>query len=137
MWEFVVPEDEAPVTEAGGNNDKHAEYRPQRMGLGCSREIIQEKISENARKSRLTKLLKRQDFEDGERGAATGATLKRNRFDDDSENELSKASLVKKKTNILKTKLPDPVSSTSELSKSQRKRMKQKIKAEQRKLTHG
>ena len=128
-----MPEDEAIGAERV-NNDNIAEFRPQRMGLGCSKELIQEKISENARKSRLTKLLKRQEFESGTHALATSAGLKRNRFDEDSDNELSKASLVTKKVTTEKSTLSATVT-PSELSKSQRKRLKQKIKSKQKKLT--
>ena len=131
MWEFIVPEDEEEVNQSS-SNDKHAEFRPQRMGLGCSTEMIQEKISENAKKSRLTKLLKRAENANDDAGNATSSKLKRSRLEDDSDDELSKSLLVSKKAITTASTAPIPVVASA-LSKSQRKRMKQKIKAEQKK----
>jgi len=128
-----VPEEEA-VVEASNAGDKQAEFRPQRMGLGCSKEMIQEKISENARKSRLTKLLKRQENEMEEIGKATSSKLKRSRLEEDSEDELSKTALVAKKSYVKSA--PAPMES-AQLSKSQRKRMKQKLKDQQKKLINS
>ncbi len=132
MWEFVVPEDEAGVQESNGN-DKQAEFRPQRMGLGCSKEMIQEKISENAKKSRLTKLLKRQENGMDDSGKATSTRLKRSRLEDDSDDELSKTSLITKKTPPTNSSTGSVQIANAALSKSQRKRLKQKLKTEQKK----
>ena len=132
MWEFVVPEDEAGVQESNGN-DKQAEFRPQRMGLGCSKEMIQEKISENAKKSRLTKLLKRQEIGMDDSGKATSTGLKRSRLEDDSDDELSKTSLITKKTPPINSSTGSVQIANAALSKSQRKRLKQKLKTEQKK----
>ena len=131
MWEFVVPDDEAPK-ESNENSGGHAEYRPQRMGLGASKEMIQEKISENAKKTRLAKLLKRQDYTDDALDTkSTSSKLKRSRLDDDSDGEMSKASLIVKKAT---RNTPTETVPASDLSKSQRKRMKQKLKAQQKML---
>ena len=130
-----MPEEEA-VVEASSAGDKQAEFRPQRMGLGCSKEMIQEKISANARKSRLTKLLERQENETEEIGNATSSKLKRSRLEEDSEDELSKTALVAKKSYVKSTAVAALVES-AQLSKSQRKRMKQKLKDQQKKLINS
>ena len=127
-----MPEDEAEGEKGSANVNQTAEFRPQRMGLGCSKEMIQEKISENAKKSRLSKLLKRQQIEEEEVRNATSLKLKRSRLDEDSDDELSKTSLVTKRTTCSTAGGSIPVMSSS-LSKNQRKRLKQKLKAEQKK----
>lgn len=126
MWEFVVPEEEQSTAIP---SNATAEYRPDRMGLGCSREMIHEKISENAKKSRLVKLLKRKgDFVDD--GLVASASVNRQ---EDYEEE-SKSKSVKKRE-IAQPSFPTSVIlETSNLTKSQKKRIRKKQLDLQKKL---
>jgi hypothetical protein len=86
-WVFEPEDNEDDTTKANV-----VEYRPHKMGLGCTDEMIKEKIAENAKNSRLRKLLKRKEFIDRD----GGTTMKRKGVISDSEDEVSK-SLVSKK----------------------------------------
>jgi len=128
-WDFVVPEHEAPSTSSTfklTNSTVIVEIRPDRMGLGCSREDIQQRISENAKQARLKKLLGlRGDNSDGE----TRSHVK-NKVDSEDEGKSS----VKKARTVV-----DPARSTVEpltttLTKNQKKRLKQKQRVLQRQL---
>ena len=140
MWDFVVPEDETvePVNTSSSapTGVANLEYRPDRMGLGCSKEMIHEKISENAKKSRLTKLLKRKLVDEDGNVQTTSKQLAKGRVDSDDE-EITKSSIVTKK--VIAKPQPAPVhvaavTDSSALSKSQKKRMKKKQKDLQKSL---
>ena len=129
MWDFVAPEDEQTVMACSGGV---VEYRPDRMALGCSSEMIQEKISDNAKKNRLEKLLKRRGEYDNDDNMQANGKFKS--VSDDEE--VFKSALVVKKI-IAKPDIPNIVSSqTSELTKSQKKRLKKKQSDMQKKLLH-
>ncbi len=128
MWEFVVPEDEQPMASSSSAT---AEYRPNRMGLGCSKEIIQEKISDNAKKSRLIKLLKRKgDFIDDGFVASAGHGVSV----ENSEDEECKSKSVKKREFISPSIHKKPTVEATNLTKSQKKRMRKKQLEMQKKL---
>ena len=127
-WDFVIPDEEveaktSPVTAV-------VEMRPNRMGLGCSREDIQQKISENAKRARLSKLLGRKDVEsDGLKSSLAADGV-------ESDSEFSKSHVKKAPVNPtfnLKTTKPMQES----LTKTQRKRMKRKQKQLQNQLVSG
>lgn len=128
MWDFVVPEDEVP--EQIQSRDAVA-FRPNRMALGCSSEMIQEKISENAKKSRLEKLLKRRAEEEDE-----GLSKSVRKEADLSDSEFSKSKVVSKsldhKEQLSSVVVDVPVEKI--LSKSQKKRQKHKFKQMQKSL---
>ena len=120
MWDFTPPEDElsAPVAPVG-----HVEFRPNRMALGCSPEMVQEKISSNAKTTRLEKLLKRKGLaDDGLEASLFGF------FDDD--NTISKSDLITSPSVPVKMLITEKTG----LSKSQRKRQKQNLKNMQKKF---
>lgn len=126
MWEFVAPEDE--VEEAPIPNKEPVAFRPNRMGLGCSTEIIQERISENAKKSRLEKLLKR-------RGGETDDGLEKtvNKVDQEcSDSEFSKSKVSKISFEPTSESVLQVERTT--LTKNQKKRQKLKMKQLQKRL---
>lgn len=91
------------------------------MALGCSAEMIQEKISSNAKKVRLQRLLKRQGgIEDDGLHVSRGT----------GEEELSRAHIKAKTATVSEPKFEEA------LTKSQKKRQKAKLKDLQRKLLH-
>jgi hypothetical protein len=135
MWDFVVPEEEEiskddvkPSTTVAA-----AEYRPDRMGLGCSKEMIHEKISENAKKARLSKLLKRKGFDEDGNVKATSKLFK-SEIDGSDDDEVSKSKIIKKKIEPIPPIQTLHASTAVNLTKSQKKRMKQKQKQIQRSL---
>ena len=124
-WDFVIPEEEsrkiAPTKTTGGNTV--VQFRPNRMALGCSSEMIQERISENAKRMRLSKLLKRTGLESDDEIPSGKGVL------DESDNEFSKAKVVKSvapSKKIIPSALPEKT-----LSKSQKKRNKRKQRLQQ------
>ena len=136
-WDFVVPDDEIVDDESLSNRQKTAEYRPNRMALGCSEAMIRNKISENAKKSRLTKLLRRRNCHDDvvDIETATANLLISNNAN--SDDEISKSQIVKK------SKVIQPAATFmmkqldlkhTELNKNQKKRLKKKQKQIQKSL---
>lgn len=130
MWDFVAPDDEVVDNKSTGSHS--VQYRPNRMALGCSTEMIQEKISENAKKARLEKLLKRR----GELDDGHVASSKKLRGESDDEDNFSRCNVASRKpiatdsvANIVSTRNEE-----SNLSKSQKKRQKKKLKDMQKKL---
>ena len=124
-WDFVVPEEEsqrALATKPTAGNTV-VQFRPNRMALGCSSEMIQERISENAKKARLSKLLKRQ-------GSGSDDEIPSGRiFPGESDDEFSKAKVV---TSIPAPKPITPISLVEQpLSKNQKKRQKRKQRLHQ------
>ena len=77
-WDFVTPEDETPES-VSSQSKPVVEMRPHRMGLGASREDIQQKISDNAKRARLSKLLSRKGAHetDGLIGTCTNVSAER------------------------------------------------------------
>ena len=135
MWDFVVPEDENVDGTVPTTSSNTVEYRPNRMALGCSTEMIQEKISENAKKSRLEKLLKRRgDLDDGFDPTST-KVFKANELEDESRSNIisRKVTAHDPLADIKRTAMVQSVSSEN-LSKSQKKRQKKKLKDLQKKL---
>ena len=136
MWDFVVPDDETVAT--GSDNavtSVASEFRPDRMGLGCSKEMVQEKISENAKKARLTKLLKRRGFDEDGNCNATNKLFKP-AIDDSDDDGLSKSTIVRKKVDPIESSMMNLHASMTEsnLTKNQKKRLKQKQKQMQKSL---
>ena len=122
MWDFVVPADE--IHEQSGAKDPVA-FRPHKMGLGCSPEMIQNKISENAKKSRLEKLLKRKG------GQSDGLTesARTIQYQNESDSEFSKSKVASKVVSSTKMALVE-----KPMTKNQKKRSKQKMKQMQKQL---
>jgi hypothetical protein len=140
MWDFVVPEDEAEEPNiVASTSSKTVEYRPNRMALGCSSEMIQEKISENAKRSRLEKLLKRRgELDDGNDPTSTKISKQVIESDESRSNIISRKVLahdpledMKRAAVVHKNGHGD-----EQLSKSQKKRQKKKLKDLQKKLVH-
>ena len=131
MWDFAPPEEECgrPTSAPSATI---AEYRPNRMALGCSNGMIQEKISDNAKKSRLEKLLKRRgEFVDTQEGSAK-KLMASIVGGDDSDCE-RKSRTESKRVEPLIPEAHTVVASLG-LSKTQKKRQKQKLKDLQKKL---
>ena len=129
-WDFVVPEDEggAAVAAKTTASSTIVEMRPGRMGLGCSREDIQQKISENAKKARLAKLL-------GRKSADSDDELPPNvRGRVDSDVEQSKSSVKKSRIGVDNTAAAVEQFQLNSLTKNQRKRLKRKQKGIQQQL---
>lgn len=122
-WDFVAPEDEdQPPTTSTGT----VQFRPNRMALGCSEEIIQEQISQNAKKARLTKLLKRR-LEDVD---GLKSTFQLNDGSGSEANE-SRSAVRKITTSVVVTShVDEPI----QLTANQKKRHKRKLKEQQKKL---
>ena len=133
MWDFIVPEDEAPKDPGTSSTAVAAEYRPDRMGLGCSREMIHEKISENAKKARLSKLLKRKGFDEDGNSKSTNKLFKSN-IDDSDDEGISKSMILKKKIQPIATIQTLHAHVDDSLTKNQKKRMKKKQKQIQKAL---
>lgn len=126
MWEFVPETTEESVSAPVGT----VEYRPDRMGLGCSKEIIQEKISENAKKSRLIKLLKRKGEVIDDGFVASRETFKCR----DADEEESKSKIVKKRE-VVNVSNP-PVVKSDNVTKNQKKRLRKKQNEIQKKISN-
>ena len=124
-WDFVAPDDEVPKERAPAGT---VEFRPNRMALGCSAEIIQEQISLNAKKARLTKLLKRQ----GDEGDGLLSTSKTGATSGDEAHESKSA--VTRLSVVAQAPLPEPV---KQLTASQKKRQKRKLKEHQQRLLNS
>lgn len=130
MWDFVAPDDEVVDNKSTGSYT--VQYRPNRMALGCSTEMIQEKISENAKKARLQNLLKRR----GELDDGHVESSKKLRGESDDEDNFSRCNVASRKPFAT-----DPLANSvttrndeSNLSKSQKKRQKKKLNEMQKKL---
>lgn len=124
-WDFVVPEEESEpaLTTRPAAGNTVVQFRPNRMALGCSSEMIQERISDNAKKARLSKLLKRKGLESDDE-IPSGRVVS-----GESDDEFSKAKVVK---SIPAPKPIKPISlAEQELSKNQKKRRKRKQRLHQ------
>jgi hypothetical protein len=127
-WDFVLPEEETQE-EKPTTSGHLVQFRPNRMALGCSAEMIQEKISENAKKARLSKLLKTRGIEDDGEVAYSSRVAK---SDSDTEFSKAKVSKVISKPPTATTSVPV----NQPMTKSQKKRHKRKIQLEQKKLVN-
>jgi hypothetical protein len=131
-WDFVEPEEEKsyethrPLSKGLSSV---MEMRPTRMGLGCSREDIQERISQNAKKARLKKLLVRAGHEEGEETLSSSISLGFERAEEETKASVSKTTVMSSSTSISPEQIPS-------LTKNQKKRLRKRQREAQNRVIH-